>query len=488
MLNMEKMKKEKIVDELRRKGVEPYPHVWEVTHSISDVLNNAQKLMKTAQIIQVAGRVMAKRLHGKACFMDLLDEGKKIQVYLKYDELGEEKYRIVKDYIWRGDIVGVRGYLFYTQKGELTIYAKDFKLLSKALRPLPHQWYGLRDVETRYRKRYLDMMLNPEVRWRVLIRSEIIWCIRKYLRERGFVEVETPTLQPVYGGAYAKPFLTYVNALREEWYLRISPELYLKRYIIAGFNKVFEICKDFRNEDIDAHHNPEFTMIEIYQAYADYRTMMELTEGLISSVAEEVLGTLKVKYKGKEVDLTPPFRRIRMYDALNEYAGINVSGLSDEEIKRLLDEKGIKVRGGYNRGLAIAELFEATCEGHLWQPTFVMDYPKETTPLCKLHRENPDLIERFELYIAGMELANAYSELNDPVLQRQFFEEELKRKKMGNEEAHPYDEEFVEALEYGMPSTGGVGIGIDRLVMILTGAESIKEVIPFPMVKREENG
>jgi lysyl-tRNA synthetase class 2 len=374
--------------------------------------------------------------------------------------------------------------LFFTKVGELTLLVEDFRILCKALLSLPSIKYGIHDTEIRYRKRYLDLLINERTRETFILRSKIINEIRSFLNSKGFIEIETPILQPIYGGANAKPFKTHVNFLNEDWYLRISPELYLKRLVIGGINKVYEIGKVFRNEDIDVEHNPEFTMIEIYQSYVDYNDVMKLTEELISTVALKVLGKLEIEYGEYKINLALPWKRITMYDAIKMFSGFDVKKISDNEIIDILEQYKIKIPGGYNRGLAIAKLFDIYCKDNLIQPTFIIDHPKETTPLCKLHRENKELIERFELYIAKMELANAYTELNDPVLQHQFFLEEMNRRTLGDEEAHQYDEDFIEAMCYGMPPIGGLGIGIDRLVMIFTGNTSIKEVIPFPMMKK----
>ncbi len=467
------------VNALRKLGINPYPHKFNVTDEIPKiVLRNKKEIVDKE--VSTAGRVMAIRGHGKMSFIDIFD-GEKIQCCFRVNDLGD-KYEIFKKYVTRGDFVGVKGELFFTKAGELTIMVKDFEILSKALYNLPSTWFGLKDVDVRYRLRNLDMILNDDVRKTFVLRGRIIAEIRNYLNSIGFVEIETPILQPVYGGANAKPFKTHVNDLNEDWYLSISPELYLKRLIMGGISKVYSITKNFRNESIDTRHNPEFTSIELYQAYADYNDMMDITEKLISEVAKKVFGTTKFRYGEHEIDLSTPWKRVTMFDALKE-KGYDVEKMSDEEIQSLLEKE---IPGGYNRGLAIAKLFEQFCESDLIQPTFVTDHPKETSPLCKIHRKDPRLIERFELYIAGMELANAYTELNDPVEQDEKFREETKRRVLGDEEAQQYDKDFIEAMRYGMPPTGGLGIGIDRLVMILTGKTSIKEVIPFPMTKKKE--
>ncbi len=467
------------VEKLRKMGINPYPHKFQITKEIPQIKkDNSNEIVDDE--VSTAGRVMAIRGHGKMSFIDIFD-GEKIQCCFRVNELGD-KYDLFKKFVTRGDFVGVKGTLFVTKAGELTIMVKDFQILSKALYNLPSTWYGLKDVDIRYRLRNLDMILNDDVRKTFILRGKIISSIREYLNSMGFVELETPTLQPIYGGANAKPFKTYVNDLKEHWYLSISPELYLKRLIMGGISKVYNISKNFRNESIDSHHNPEFTSIEIYQAYADYNDMMVLTENIISNVAKKVFGTTKFKYGDHEIDLSTPWKRITMFDALKN-EGYDVEQMSDEKIQSLLEKE---IPGGYNRGLAIAKLFEQFCESKLIQPTFITDHPKETSPLCKIHRKDPRLIERFELYIGGMELANAYTELNDPIEQDKLFKEETKRRVLGDEEAQQYDKDFIEAMRYGMPPTGGLGIGIDRLVMILTGKTTIKEVIPFPMTRNKD--
>ena len=472
------------VEELKKMGINPYPHKYEISHTISEIVRDNTDEIRYTGTISTAGRVIAIRRHGKLSFVDAWDDGAKLQCCFRANILGLDRYEFFKRYIGRGDFIGVRGKLFYTKAGELTLEVEDFTILAKALYELPSMWYGLRDTEKRYRLRSIDFLLNSKARETMIIRSRTIAEIRKFLNERGFLEIDTPIIQPVYGGANAKPFKTHVNALGIDEYLRISPELYLKRLIIGGFDKVYEIARVFRNEDIDATHNPEFTMLEAYQAYADYHDMMKLTEELIATDVENVLGTLTVKFGEHEIDFTPPWRRVKMFDALKE-EGLDVDSMSDEEIQEILVQYDKKIPGGYNRGLAIEKLFDIFCERKLIQPTFVIDYPKETSPLCKLHRENPNLIERFELYIGGMEIANSYTELNDPILQHEFFLEQTKRRELGDEEAHQYDADFIEAMRYGMPPCGGLGIGIDRLVMILTNNTSIKEVIPFPMISHK---
>ncbi len=470
------LKRRELVEKLREMGINPYPQSTPITHYIEEIVASPDDFMGIE--VAVAGRVYSLRFHGKVAFADLRDNGYKIQGFFRQDVLGEENYKFLKKFVDRGDFLWIKGEVTRTKKGELSVLAKEIKIAAKALYDLPHEWFGIENVEKRYRQRYLDLMLNRESFEVFLKRSIIEMEIRKFLWDRGFLEMETPVLQPIYGGANAKPFKTHVNALDKDYYLRISDELYLKRLIIGGYNKVFEIAKDFRNEDIDTMHNPEFTMIEIYQAYVDYNDIMDLTEGIIKHVANK-LGVKEVKFGEHYIDLTKPFRRERMLDMLAR-RGID-ENTGDEEIKALLKKYNIKMPK-YERGLALGKLFDRVCEEDLIQPVFVIDHPKETTPLCKLHRENPELIERFELYIGGMELANGYTELNDPELQEKFFRAEAERRTLGDEEAHQMDMDFIEAMRWGMPPTGGVGIGIDRLTMILTGKTSIKEVILFPML------
>jgi len=486
-VSIEREQRKQLREELIRQGINPYSHIPKYMPTpVKEVISNPQ----VNSYVAVAGRIASIRRHGKLVFFDIIDDGYRIQAMINKATIGEERFEWFLKYINLGDFINVFGELFYTKRGELTINVRDYQLLTKALRSPPVKWgHRILDPEVRYRKRYLDLMMTPQVRRILEIRFKTIEEIRKFMWDRGFIEVETPILQPVYGGAAARPFKTHIWALGEEWYLRISLELYLKRFIVAGFNKVFEIGKNFRNEDIDILHNPEFTMMEAYEAYADYNKIMRLTEDLISTVAQKVLGTTKVRYKVNDeevvIDLSPPYKRIKLVEGLKEYAGIDVENLSDEDIKELLRRNNIVLSGGYDRGRAIVKLFDKLVgREHLIEPTFVIDFPASSSPLTKPHREDPRYAERFELYIAGIELANAYTELNDPVLQEEFFRKEEERRKLGDLEAHPYDWDFIEALEYGMPPTGGLGLGIDRLVMIFTGTNSIKEVIPFPMLKK----
>ncbi len=474
---------------LLEESVNPYPHKPRYSPMpVKDVVRSPQ----VGVAIAVAGRVLGVRRHGGLIFFDIVDDGVRIQCSISKGEVGEELFSFFEKYIDLGDVVNVYGTLYYTKKGELTVATKDVQLLAKALRSPPVKWgHRILDPEVRYRKRYLDLMTNPRARRVLEVRFKTIEEIRKFMWGKGFIEVETPILQPIYGGAAARPFKTYVWALDVEWYLRISLELYLKRLIVAGFNKVFEIGKNFRNEDIDVEHNPEFTMMESYEVYADYNDVMRLAEELVSTVAERVLGTTVVEYPlGKEsvkINLSPPFKRLTMAEAFREFAGVDVEVIHDDKVKELLAKYSISLAGGYDRGRAVVKLFDRLVgREFLLQPTFITDFPRSSSPLAKPHRSKVDYSERFELYIAGMEIANAYTELNDPELQAEYFKEEETRRALGDLEAHPFDWDFVEALEYGMPPTGGLGLGIDRLVMVLTGSTSIKDVIPFPMLKPRE--
>ncbi|MEM2020636.1 MAG: lysine--tRNA ligase [Zestosphaera sp.] len=486
-MSVERVFRAGLREELLRSGVNPYPHRLSLGYvPIRDIVGNRG----VGEVVSTAGRVASMRRHGRLIFSDLVDDGFKIQLSLDLSVVGDERFEWFIKYVNLGDFINVVGDLFYTHKGELTINVREYCLLVKALRSPPVKWgHKILDTEVRYRKRYLDLMMSPQVRRIFEVRFNTIAEIRRFMWGKGFIEVETPILQPVYGGAAAKPFMTRVRSLDEDWYLRIALELYLKRFLVGGFNKVFEIGKNFRNEDIDVQHNPEFTMMEAYQAYVDYEDVMKLIEELISNVAERVLNTTKVNYpvgdSEVEIDLRPPYRRIRMIDGLREFAGVDVEGLSDDEVKSLLKKHDLLTPGGYDRGRAIVKLFDRLVgEHHLIQPTFVMDFPASSSPLAKPHRADPKYAERFELYIAGMELVNAFTELNDPVIQESYFRNEEERRRLGDAEAHPYDWDFVEALEYGMPPAGGLGLGIDRLIMIFTGQTSIKEVIPFPMLTR----
>ena len=436
--------------------------------------------------VSVAGRVTAVRKAGKLVFVDILDSSGKIQAYFEFVALGEEKFAGAKA-LNPGDILGVHGILFKTTPGEISIKVSEYQQLAKALKSLPDKWHGLQNTEVRYRKRYLDLIMNPDVREVFIKRARIIRQIQKFLEEKGFIEFETPVIQPLYGGGDAEPFKTHVNTLNEDQYLRIANELYLKRLIIGGLEKVYEIYKAFRNEDIDSTHSPEFTMIEWYQAYADYNVLMNTTEELFNYIAKELHGTHEITYQGKKISFKAPFKRVKFIDAVNEKVGADVMKLKDDELFKLAEKHGIKFeKGRRNRAHAYAKLADVLVQPGLIQPTFLIDYPRETSPLTRPKRGNPALVERFELFIDGVELGNSYSELQNPIIQKENFDEEAKKAKAGDKEAEPMDTDFIEAMEYGMPPTGGIGIGIDRLVMLLTDSASIKDVILFPMEKREK--
>lgn len=475
---------------LRELGIEPYPynfdqnlHSNELQEKYADI---ASETHLENDIYRVAGRLMLRRKMGKAAFYDICDEFGKIQIYLQKPELTEEE-NVLLPQLDVGDYIGVEGFVFKTKTGELSIHCKKIVLLSKSIAPMPEKFHGLSDPELRYRQRFVDMTMNPEVREVFRKRSLIINEVRSYLLNRGFTEVETPMLQPIYGGANARPFTTHHNALDMELFLRISPELYLKRLISGGFEKVFDISKNFRNEGCDATHNPEFTMIEWYEAYTDYEYQMRQVEDIISGIAKKINnGDPVLEFKGVKIDYGTPWRRISMWDALRQYAHIEPDSISKEDVEKELKKYGVEVETKKERGELLAELFEETCEKHFQQPTFVIDHPVEISPLTKKHRSKPGLVERFELFVAGKELANSYSELNDPIDQGlRLHEQELHRE--FNEEAQPMDKNFLHAVEFGMPPMGGVGVGMDRLVMLLTNQDSIRDVIAFPTMRRKND-
>ncbi len=472
------------LDRLREAGVEPFGERFEVTHHASDIHGSFEAL--DGKDVTVAGRLMAVRYHGKAAFGDVQDVSGRIQVYVKMDTVGEQAFKLFS-MLDVGDIVGVSGSVFRTRKGETSVWARSIELLTKCLRPLPEKWHGLKDVEVRYRQRYLDLIVNPGVRDTFLTRSRVVRSIRKYLDGHGFIEVETPAMQAIAGGATARPFITHHNALDIDLYMRIALELYLKRLIVGGLERVYEIGRNFRNEGISTKHNPEFTMLELYQAYADYTDMMRLCEEMISTVAVEALGTTRIAYQGHEVDLVPPWPRMTLVEAIRRYSGIDVSDLrTDEDARAIAAGAGLTMDKAVTKGSVIDKLLETCVEPNLVQPTFLTDYPVEVSPLAKRRRDDPSLTYRFEAFAGGREIANAFSELNDPIDQRQRFLEQVREKSKGDEEAHPMDEDFLTALEYGMPPTGGMGIGIDRLCMLLTDSPSIRDVILFPLLKPRE--
>jgi lysyl-tRNA synthetase class 2 len=471
-------------------GKKPYAGRFTVSASAHELLNRYEQtgredLEKERVEVTVAGRIIAMRSFGKACFSHIQDGSGRIQLYFQKNTLGEERFGFFKK-IDIGDFIGVKGFLFRTKTNELTVDVEDFTLLSKSLRPLPEKWHGLTDVEIRYRQRYVDLIVNPEVKRVFILRTKIIQSIRTFLNARGYLEVETPMMQTIPGGATAKPFKTHHNALDMDLYLRIAPELYLKRLLVGGFERVYEINRNFRNEGISTRHNPEFTMLEFYAAYADYRDLLDMTEEMISAVAKEVLGSMEVEYEGQRINLAPPWKRITFLDSLRE-AGVPDDVIADADKARDHARKlGANLQGGEPLGKLLNEIFEALVEPKLIQPTFVTDYPTDISPLSKKRDDNPDYVERFELFVVGRELANAFSELNDPVDQKDRFLKQVSEREAGDEEAHQMDEDFIRALEYGMPPAAGEGIGIDRLVMLLTGSSSIRDVILFPQMKKEK--
>lgn len=478
------VRREKLA-ELREKGIEPFGGKYLSTSSAGEITNNFEA-MENKQV-SLAGRIMSKRIQGKAGFAHIQDASGKIQVYARLNDIGPEAYELYSK-LDIGDIIGVRGKVFKTRMGEITISIEEMTLLSKSLRPLPEKWHGLKDVELRYRQRYVDLIVNPEVKNSFVLRSKIIHAIRKHLETRGFLEVETPMMHPIAGGAAARPFVTHHNALDMKLYMRIAPELYLKRLLVGGFEKVYEINRNFRNEGISTKHNPEFTMLELYQAYADYNDMMDLTEELISTVAGEVLNTAFITYEQTEINLTPPWTRLPMLEAVKIHSGLDFSELKGGgEAFRAAKELGLEVEKSDSWGSILNKVFEEKVEPKLIQPTFIIDYPLEISPLAKKKENQPELTYRFELFIYGREMANAFSELNDPIDQKERFRRQVEKRQAGDDEAHMMDEDYINALEYGMPPAGGLGIGIDRLVMLLTNSSSIRDVILFPLMRPREN-
>jgi len=487
LTDQEQVRREKLA-EYYEKGLDPFGEKFERTH-VAQELHEAygektkEELAEIEQVVTVAGRVMTKRGKGKVGFSHIQDVSDQIQLYVRRDDVGEEAYEIYKT-VDIGDIVGVTGIVFKTNVGELSIHVQEFTLLTKSLRPLPDKYHGLQDIELRYRKRYLDLITNEESRDTFIMRSKIIQAMRNYLNEKGFLEVETPMLHTIPGGANARPFETHHNALDMDLYMRIAIELHLKRLIVGGLEKVYEIGRVFRNEGISTRHNPEFTMIELYEAYADYKDIMALTENLVAHIAKEVHGTTTIPYGEDEIDLAPPWNRIHMVDAIKEHTGVDFwKEMSDDEARELAKEHNIEITDMMTYGHIVNEFFEQVVEEKLIQPTFVYGHPVEISPLAKKNKEDERFTDRFELFIVGREHANAFTELNDPIDQRARFEAQVKERAAGNEEAHLMDEDFIEALEYGMPPTGGLGIGIDRLVMLLTNAPSIRDVLLFPQMR-----
>lgn len=491
------------LNELRSLGINPYPAAeYVVTAYAQNIIDSfpqteEEEALLKEQKVRLAGRIMGRRIMGKASFVELADSTGRIQIYITRDSLSEgentDLYNIVfKKCLDIGDFIGIEGYVFKTQTGEVSVHAESLTVLSKSLRPLPivkekdgKVFDGFTDPEQRYRRRYVDLLVNDEVRGIFIKRNKIFNSMRNFFNEHGYLEVETPVLQSIPGGASARPFITHHNALDIPLYLRIANELYLKRLIVGGFEGVYEFSKNFRNEGMDRTHNPEFTCMEIYVAYKDYNWLMNFTEEMISRIALEVLGTTEVTVGGKEISFRPPFKRISILDAIKENTGIDISGMNEDQLREVCKKLDIEVTPSMGKGKLIDEIFGEKCEGKYIQPTFITDYPKEMSPLTKEHRSNPELTERFELMVNGKELANAYSELNDPIDQRKRFEDQLALSEKGDDEAMFIDQDFLRALEYGMPPTAGLGIGMDRLVMLLTGQESIQEVLFFPQMKPE---
>jgi lysyl-tRNA synthetase class 2 len=469
----------------RALGIEPWAYRYEPTHGAAELLARGDAVTEAdGERVRIAGRVMTLRGHGKAGFAHLLDGTGRIQVYFRADQLGEAfgRYELLDV----GDWVGVEGPLFRTRTGEITVRAQSLELLAKALRPLPEKWHGLRDPETRFRQRYADLFMNLEVRETFRRRARLVSAMRAALDARDFLEVETPVLQPLYGGAFARPFVTSHQALGLELYLRISNELYLKRLIVGGLERVYEFSRDFRNEGMDRSHNPEFTMLEFYQAYADVHDVMDLTEALVTGAVQAAAGTLRIPYQGATLDFTPPWPRISMIDAVSEKVGEKVDGLDPARLARHAARLGVETRPGVGAGVLVDELFSSLVQPGLEQPCFVVDHPVETSPRARASRTREGVVERFEVFAAGMELGNAFSEQNDPDAQRRAFEHQMARRAGGDEEAQVLDRDYLRALEYGMPPTGGCGIGIDRLTMLVTDSRSIREVILYPQLRPEE--
>ena len=464
-------------------GWKPFGYRFLYTHRAADIAAQFDELSEKETEVKMAGRIMAIRGHGKTCFMDMQDKTGRIQVYVRIDGIGEENYALIK-LMDIGDTVGITGTAFLTHMGELSFKANSVEMLSKSLRPLPEKWHGLKDVETRYRQRYVDLIVNPEVRDTFVKRSQIIRSVREVLDSHDFLEVETPILNTIAGGAAARPFISYHNALDMQVYMRIAPELYLKRLIVGGMDRVYEMGRVFRNEGIDNRHNPEFTSVEIYQAFADYRDMMDLTEEVVVKTAEKVLGTTTINYEGTTIELASPWKRMSMIEAVKEYSGKDFTDVTDlEEARAIAKELNVAIEPSFGIGKIINACFEEYVEDKLIQPTFITGHPKEISPLAKSNPENPEITDRFEAYIYGREICNGFTELNDPIDQKERFLKQVEERANGDEEANMMDEDFVNALEYGLPPTGGLGIGIDRLVMFLTNSSTIRDVLFFPTMK-----
>lgn len=480
-------------EEFRSAGINPYIYRFKKSHTIQSIIDKYKDVPhddfeKIKDEFIIAGRLLTKRKHGKTLFGHVQDASGKMQIYVRANEVGAEKYSLISKFDI-GDVLGVRGRVFKTKTGEVTIWAREVTLLTKSIRPLPEKWHGLKDIEIRYRQRYVDLIVNPEVREVFKARAQIIQSIRDFLNGKDFLEVETPMMQPIPGGATAKPFKTFHNVLSMELYLRIAPELYLKRLVVGGLERVYEISKSFRNEGISINHNPEFTMLEFYMAYADYNDLMNLTEEMICDLADKIIGGRSLKIDEQTIDFSPPWKRYSFKGAIKEIGNISSERLEGiENLKLLTKELDISLQKDIENEEAkiLAKIFDIVVEPKLIQPTFIIDFPLKLSPLAKKKENNPELVERFELFVGGKEIANAYTELNDPAEQKQRFEEQVKmRMKDGDEEAHWMDLDYIRALEYGMPPTAGEGIGIDRLTMLLTGCKSIRDVILFPLLKKE---
>ncbi|OPJ54833.1 lysine--tRNA ligase [Alkalithermobacter paradoxus] len=478
---MLRIRREKLA-KLQEMGKDPFKiEKYDVSHYSQDIKQNFEDL--EGKEVSIAGRIMSKRIQGKAGFIDVQDQEGRIQSYVRKDRLNEEDYNLFVTYDI-GDIVGIKGEVFKTQKGEISVKANEVTLLTKSLQILPEKWHGLKDQDLRYRQRYVDLIVNPEVKKAFIIRNKAIKAIREYLDERGFLEVDTPILNTIAGGASARPFITHHNTLDIDMYLRIANELYLKRLIVGGFDKVYEMGRMFRNEGMSIKHNPEYTAIELYQAYADYEEMMKITENVVAYMAEKALGTTKITYQGKEIDLTPPWKRMSMQEAVKEYAGVDFDNIkTDEEALEVAKQKHIEITPEMKRGHVINALFEEYAEKHLVQPTFITHHPVEVSPLAKRNPDDPSITNRFEAFVNTWEIANAFSELNDPIDQKGRFMDQLRQRELGDEEAQMLDEDFLNALEVGLPPTGGLGIGMDRVMMLLTDSPSIRDVILFPTMK-----
>ncbi len=473
------------LDELKDSGINPFANDFKPTHLATDLISkygelSEEELKNIPDEFSLAGRVMAIRDFGKSLFFHISDRSGKIQGYIKKDVVGDDEHKAFKKFVDLGDFIGIKGNLFKTRTGELTLNVTEYKFLTKSLHPLPEKWHGLKDVEIRYRQRYLDLISNPDIKEIFLTRSKIINLIRRFLEERDFVEVETPILHPIAGGAAARPFETHHNALDMDFVLRIAPELYLKRLVVGGIERVYEIGRTFRNEGVSTHHNPEFTMMELYQAYATYEDLMDLTEELICHISHEIKNTLQFEYVDVQIDMTRPWKRMDISESLRQELGDKILS-DDKELFKKADSLGIDHKG--IRGKAITEIFESIFEDKLTNPTFVYGFPLDVSPLARKNEENPEITDRFELYIYGREIANAFSELNDPVDQKERFEKQIELKNKGEEEVHEMDQDYITALEHGMPPTAGEGIGIDRLVMLFTNSPSIREVIFFPHLR-----